>query len=210
VNVDWPSRLNDAGYNRPWSASQPPEDTAIYLFDALRKQWQRLSQGQPAPQNLYEMTSLAYDSKRDSVILHGAGPKRDELWVFDVPSRRWKNMNPRVVAPDGGAPPVCTREGVYIPAEDVFLIYGPAPEDRTLPALWAYKVSENVWRRVDIPPVSGIETQRRASQNRAMVYDPKRNLVLLVLGTGGDAGQAFVYALRYRHASARFFTGSSK
>jgi hypothetical protein len=210
VNVDWPSRLNDAGYNRPWSASQPPEDTAIYLFDASRKQWQRLSHGQPAPQNLYEMTSLAYDSKRDSVILHGAGQKRDELWVFDVAPRRWKNMNPRVVAPEGAAPPVCTREGVYIPAEDVFLIYGAAPEDRTLPAMWAYKVSENVWRRIDIPPMSGIETQRRASQNRAMVYDPKRNLVLLVLGTGGDAGQAFVYALRYRHASARFFTGSSK
>src|SRR5262249_16092234 len=99
---------------------------------------------------------------------------------------------------------------VYIPGEDVFLIYGSAPEDRNLPAMWAYRVDENVWRRVDIPPVSGIEMPRRVSQNRAMVYDPKHNLVLLVLGTGGDAGQAFVYALRYHHANARFFTGSAK
>jgi NAD(P)H-hydrate repair Nnr-like enzyme with NAD(P)H-hydrate epimerase domain len=36
------------------------------------------------------------------------------------------------------------------------------------------------------------------------VYDPKRDLVLLVLGTGGDAGDTFVYAMRYRHAKALF------
>jgi hypothetical protein len=37
-----------------------------------------------------------------------------------------------------------------------------------------------------------------------MVYDPKRDLILLVRGRGGDDGKTFVYAMRYRHASARF------
>ncbi len=47
-----------------------------------------------------------------------------------------------------------------------------------------------------------------AGQNRALMYDPRRNLVLLVLGERGDEGKASVYALRYRHASARFFSAA--
>jgi len=37
-----------------------------------------------------------------------------------------------------------------------------------------------------------------SGQNRAMVYDPQRDLVLLVLGTKGDAGAASVYGMRFR------------
>jgi hypothetical protein len=36
-----------------------------------------------------------------------------------------------------------------------------------------------------------------------MVYDAKRDLVLLVLGTGGDEGKASVFAMRYSHAEAQ-------
>ena len=198
VNVDWPSRLNDVGYLLPWIPSQPRRDTAIHLWSGPQKRWTRLGEPQPSPQNLYEMTSLAYDSRRDRVILHGGGARRDELWTFDVSARRWTNMQPR-----GAAPPVTHREAVYLPGEDVLLTYGPAPEDRTLPAVWAYSPAENAWRRVEIPPVTGIEPARRAGQNRAMVYDPKRDLVLLVLGTGGDDGKTFVYAMRYRHGRSK-------
>ena len=203
VNIHWQTRLNDPGYLLPWNMRQPPEDKAIYLFNGALKRWDRLSRG-PSPQNLYEMTSLAYDSRRDQVILHGAGEKQNELWVFDLSSRMWLRRKPRVVAPAGEEPPACTREAVYIPGEDAFVIYGPAPEDHAAPAVWVYKPDENTWRLLDIPPVSDIESARRASQNRALVYDPKRDLVLLVLGSGGDAGHTFVYAMRYRHGKARF------
>ena len=90
----------------------------------------------------------------------------------------------------------------------MFLTYGPAPEDRTLGAVWVYRPGENAWRRADIPQVTGIEAARRASQNRALVYDPKRDLVLLVLGGGGDAGITLVYAMRYSHAHATFISRS--
>jgi len=204
VNVDWPSRLNDAGYLLPWRPSQPYQDTAIYLLEVAERRWLRLGETPPSPQNLYEITSLAYDSKRDHVILHGAGERQDELWVFDIPKQQWKNRQPKVAAPAGAAPPVASREAVYLPSEDVFLTYGPAPEDQTVPAVWVYSVSDNVWRRMDVPPPPEVEPGEPVSQNRAMVYDPKRDLILLVLGRGGDDGKTFVYAMRYRHASARF------
>ncbi len=177
VNADWPARLNDPGYQLPWNPAKP-EDTAIYLFDAGRRVWNRMGDRQTSPQNLYEMTSLAYDSKRDRVILHGGGARRDELWTFDMATRRWAQLQPQ------GAAPACAREAVYIPKEDVFLSYGPA--------LWAYKVSENAWRQ------GGAAPPMPAGQNRAMVYDEKRDLVLLVLGAGGDYGKASVYAMRYQ------------
>jgi len=197
ININWPSRLNDAGYLLPWSRSQQPEDKAIFLLDVSRRQWQRLSQGQPSPQNLYEMTSLAYDSKRDQVILHGAGQRRDELWTFDIPSRRWKNMEPAVLDPQGEAPPVCAREAVYIPEEDLVLFFG-APSGKHEVPVWTYAVSQNGWRRITIPWNTGAEEVAASNQNRAMVYDPVRGLVLLVLGHSGDEGKAFVYALRLR------------
>jgi hypothetical protein len=189
VNVDWGARLNDAGYHLPWRATDPPADNAIFLLRGER--WERLSRRQPSPQNLYEMTSLAYDSKRDVVYLHGGGARRDELWSFAMKSRWWKNLKPR-----GAAPPSCGRESVYIPGEDVLLIYGERG------VTWTYTPAGNAWRRIAV--AVGDDLPARAGQNRAMVYDPRRDLVFLVLGArGGDVGEASVYAMRYRHNAVR-------
>ena len=194
VPVNWPGRLNDAGYQLPWRPEDPPEDNALFLLRGSR--WERLSGDASSPQNLYEMTSLAYDSKRDRVLLHGGGQKRDELWSFDLKSRRWSNLRPRVLAPEGGAPPACTREAVYLPGEDVLLIYGNPR------ATWVYNSSDNAWRQIDLPVPEGDQRHGGSGQNRAMLYDAKRDVVLLVLGAGGDTGRASVYALKYRNAEA--------
>jgi hypothetical protein len=179
VNVNWPGRLTDAGYQLPWTPTHA-EDNAIFLLHGA--QWERLSTHGSAPQNLYEMTSLAWDSKRKQVILHGAGARRDELWTFDPATKQWTNRKPTV---EGGEdPPACTREAVYIPAQDTFLIYGAGT--------WGYNPARNMWRRTAIA-----EPAERAGQNRAMVYDAKRDVVLLVLGASGNEGRASVYALRY-------------
>jgi hypothetical protein len=207
VPVNWPARLNDAGYNLAWSPTDPPEDNTVYLYRGAR--WERLNsaqgsdphQGQPSPQNLYEMTSLAWDSKREQLMLHGGGKRRDELWTFDWKSRRWRNREPKVVSPGGSPPPVCAREAIYLPQDDVMLSYG-GPDDT-----WAYSPSDNSWRKVAIPFEASTDLPRQAGQNRAMVYDARHDVVLLVLGGRGDLGKASVLGLRYRHASVPFAAG---
>ena len=185
IDVDWPSKLNDAGYQRTWSAASPRRPAGVYLYSAANRSWKRLDDpAADSPQNLYEMTSLAYDSRRDRLILHGGGARRDELWTFDLGSRRWHNMHPKT---SGAEPPACSREAVYLPKEDVFLTYGDG--------VWTWSASENVWHAVRAPLDS--KPEPTVGQNRALVYDPKRNLVFLVLGAGGDDGLAQVYALRY-------------
>jgi hypothetical protein len=167
VTVDWPSRLNDAGYLLPWSPDLPEKDTAVYRYSVAQKNWERLGQVQSSPHNLYEMTSLAYDSQRDRLFLHGAGLARDELWAFDLTTNRWSHPKPTVAA--GAAPPPCNREAVYLPGQDVLLTFGPAPEQRAVPALWAYQPGENVWRRLALAPPPGVEPRTAARQNRALV-----------------------------------------
>lgn len=116
------------------------------------------------------------------MILHGGGLKRDELWTFDLASHRWSNMRPKG---DPEVPP-CSREAVYLPRQDVFLTSGRGA--------WIWNPAENAWHRVEIP-FSGKPPQ--VGENRAMVYDAKRDLIFLVLGERGDDGIAQVYALRY-------------
>src|SRR4029077_18093460 len=176
----------------------PPVDNAVFRFDANSKKWQRLGESQPGPQNLFDMRSLAHDSKRDRLLLHGGGQNRDELWGFDLKKKTWQNLKPRIAG--GGAPPACNREMVYLPEQDVALTYGPAPGKEAAPALWAYRPGENTWQRIAIDPPAGVDPAVARGQNRALVYDPARDLVLLVLGVN-DRSQTQVFALRFRQGA---------
>jgi hypothetical protein len=192
VGVDWPSRLNDAGYQLPWDPADPPKENSVYVLDVSRKDWKRLSTGQPAPQNLYEQTSLVYDDARDQVLLHGAGLRRDELWAFQIRNGRWKKLDPRMPA-QGEAPPVCSREAVVLPGQNLMVTYSDSKE----PELWIYDIQANAWQHGEVGYDEARSQFSGRNQNRGMVYDPIRNLILQVLGTSGDEGQATVYALKF-------------
>jgi hypothetical protein len=171
VNVNWRTRLNDAGYQLPWSPANPPVDYAVYLYRQNR--WQRLSEG-PSPQNLYELTSLAFDAKRNLVILHGGGALRNELWTFSPATRLWTLRN--------SSGPTATREAVYLPTRDLFVTLGDG--------LQAWNPSTNEWKPLNLPL-----SCKGVGQNRALVYDAARNQLFVVIGAGGDDGSASVHAV---------------
>ena len=84
-----------------------------------------------------------------------------------------------------GPPPRCSREAVYLPQQDAFVTFGEG--------LWMWRPGENSWRNLRVPFQS---PPAQVGQNRAMVYDPKREVILLVLGARGDNGVTQVYSLR--------------
>jgi hypothetical protein len=56
---------------------------------------------------------------------------------------------------------------------------------------------------MEIPPPAGKRPADIGGQNRAWTYDPRHNLVLMILGDrGGDRARAQVYVLRYDHRRA--------
>lgn len=189
VDYDW--RSLDPG-NQPqrvmWDG-QSVKENAVYRLDSAAARWEKLSGDRgPWPQNLYEMTALVYDSRRDQLILHGGGRQREEIWTFSQKGG-WRRMDPR------GRAPVCRREAVYIPEADVVFTSGtPAGEEK--PAFYAYRVEENSWVELSLEPPEG-RREALLGQNRGLVYDPLHRLVLLVLGERGGAGRAVIYALRY-------------
>ncbi len=172
-------------------------DNSVYRLDVAAGQWRKLTRGGPWPQNLYEMTALVYDSRRDCLWLHGGGVERNEMWCFSLQSGLWTRLEPRV---EGGGPaPVCAREAVYLPQRDLFLTWSRQPGNSGAAGeAWAYSPSANTWRRLNIPEPEDREAGITLSQNRSVAYDPARDLVLMVVGQGGgNQGPVVVYGLRY-------------
>lgn len=175
-------------------------ENAVYLLDVAGREWEKLSTSGPWPQNLYELTALVYDDKRERLLLHGGGEKRDELWEFSIGSRSWRKLSP------SGPAPVCGREAVYLSAEDLFFTLGSPAGDSDRVGVYVYIPVKNSWRFVDIDPPAGRDGRVLVSQNRALTYDPEHNVVLMVLGErrAGDISEAQVYALRFNLGSSDF------
>jgi hypothetical protein len=176
-------------------------ENAVYLLDVRAATWKKLSSSGPWPQNLYELTALVYDSRRDRLILHGAGPERNELWTFSFADSSWQKQQPSVSTLAGGRAPVCRREGVYLPGEDVYFTCGYPPGQYDSAGVYIYRVGENAWYEVDIQPPPGRDIRSITGQNRAITYDPGQDLVLMLLGRrgSGDLSETVIYALRYDH-----------
>ena len=171
-------------------------DNSVYLLDVAGRQWKKLTLKGPWPQNLYEMTALVYDSHRDQLILHGAGPKQDELWRFPLKTGQWEKIEPDFATATGGQPPVCRREAAYLPDDDMFLTAGSPEGDRSRSGIWAYHVGENRWYKRNIEPPEGRTMNDMLGQNRAWAYDPIHDIVFMIIGAN-DAGEALIYRMKF-------------
>jgi len=176
---------------------QPMVNNSVYLLKVIDRKWDKLTIEGPWPQNLYETAALVYDSRRKHLILHGAGPKRDELWRFILEKGKWEKITPGFAAGAGEQAPVCTREAVYLEKDDALLTFGGPGGDRTKAGFWAYRVGENRWHKLDIQPPAGKTMNQMFSQNRGWAYDPIHDRIWMVLGLTGDMGRAEVYGLKF-------------
>lgn len=181
-------------------------ENAVYLLDVAGRTWKKLSTTGPWPQNLTENTNLVYDSKRDHLILHGGGARGNEIWIFEIDTGRWIKKNPVMALSRRRNSPVCRREGVYIPPEDTYFTLGYEPDKRDDPGVYVYRVSENAWYRVNIPPPVGRYMKNIVRPNLSITYDSIYNLVMMLIGEipYSNLCSTQVYALRYNHKNADY------
>ncbi|HRE52195.1 MAG TPA: kelch repeat-containing protein [Flavitalea sp.] len=197
IDYNWGAVSNKTRADMSVWKGQPMVDNSVYLLKVIDRKWDKLTIEGPWPQNLYEMTALVYDSRRNQLILHGAGPERDELWRFILNTGRWEKIEPGYAESAGGYAPVCTREAVYLEKDDTFLTFGGPGGDRTKAGFWAYRVGENRWHKLDIQPPAEKTMNQMFSQNKGWVYDPIHDRVWMVLGLTGDTGRAEMYGLKF-------------
>src|SRR5690606_32548080 len=164
INYDWGSLDPGNTPDRDLHNESVQKENAVYLLDVAAARWNKLSgETGPWPQNLYEMTALAYDSKRDRLVLHGGGRNRDELWSFDLNENSWS----RIEVKGDVKGPSCRREAVYIEDQDVLFTAGRA-ESGAGPAFYAFHFETGRWMRLEIEPPADRELPEMVSQNRAL------------------------------------------
>ena len=196
VNYHWSAVNSNNRYNHVTYNGEKVVENSVYLLKVAGKEWQKLTIGGPWPQNLYELTALVYDSRRDQLILHGAGPERDELWRFPLDTGRWEKIEPRYHESTNGRAPVCHREGVYLPKDDVFVTAGRPSGEKGDPSFWAYHAGGNRWHKLNIAPPEGRAVREMVGQNRAWAYDPAHNIIFMVMSKSGDSSTSVVYGIR--------------
>ncbi|MFC1609839.1 kelch repeat-containing protein [Myxococcota bacterium] len=150
----------------------------IWEWEGASRTWTNVTPGILVGPSTRCAHSLAYDSARDKVVLHGGwnGPWLQDTWEWDGASRTWTNVTPP------GSKPSARRYAAlaYDSARGkVVLFGGEAAEGVVFQDTWEWDSTSRTW--TDVTP-AGIKPSARAGH--ALAYDNVRGKVLLFGGWG--------------------------
>jgi hypothetical protein len=146
----------------------------------------------PRPPSGNAMTSMAYDSKNDLVVLFGGSFNNSEVlgdtWIYDYNSNTWTN-----VTPSFSPPPRDAHAVAYDSQSERIIVFGGRArltesvvsgynESDFLHDVWSYNVDTNTW--TNVTPAEG-PTGRFF---HGLAYDSKADCVLLF---GGQTYEIF-------------------
>lgn len=136
----------------------------------------------------YEWVPTVYDSKRNRLLLFTG--KADLVETYERPlgeGGTWKQLETKGATTFG-------RETAYSPQHDAVLFLGSKGR------LFVLDCSSHQWRELDTPSAY---IEGTVDVNTAMVYDPKRDLCVLLVSSNNVAPNK-VFLLRYDPATAKY------
>lgn len=176
-------------------AEHPKDRTqsGLWRLDGASRAWEELPVSGKLPRMSPDQHGMAYDSKRDRLLLFSnAEPKAGG----DVVEVGLKSGEARPLGPAGReAARVASRETAYLPEEDLVMI-GAHAAAASGKRLWLfYDCARNAWRGAELP---GEDPVGKGTFNNSMglMYDPGRKLVWAV-GQNSD-----VHVLRFEARTA--------
>ncbi|MBI2806190.1 MAG: hypothetical protein HYX68_14510 [Planctomycetes bacterium] len=174
-----------------WANRRDGGAGALWRLDAASKAWKPLPLKGDLPATGADHHGMAYDSKRDRLLLFSdLGKNRGDVLQYDFKSgtTRWLNAGGKDKAM------AQARETAYIPEADAVLIGAHVKGSAAWPL---YDCGTNSWRAVEL---KGADPVGKKSFNNSMglVYDPHRRLVWAV----GQYSQVHVLKLDARSAKA--------
>jgi hypothetical protein len=133
------------------------------------------------------------DLKRKRVIYYGGPKDKQALFALDITAEAPKWQKLEVKGADDGKMPLSSREIVYVPRHDVFLMLAGSPESKDL-EVWSLDAKENLFRRVPLAREPGVQTQD-AGVSQGLQYDPVSDLCFYIAAAPGVPTMlAFRYA----------------
>lgn len=147
----------------------------LWRFD--REQgWQELIKLGGCPDTEVDRSGMAYDSKRDRMLLLTRANNNPTLAAYDFKSGKLEKL-----APEGmDLLPTNVREFVYLDHCDrAMVLYSHAKDGK--PHSVVYDCANNRWSLIDTGPLTGNTFN---APQRAMVYDPTRKLVYVTDDVG--------------------------
>jgi hypothetical protein len=126
------------------------------------------------PQTSADHHGMAYDSKRDRLLLFSdLGKNKGDVLAYDFKSGTTRWLNP--AGKDKALVP--SRETIYVPEADGVLIGGHVPGEG---ALWPmYDCAANAWVGLELKGADPVG-KKAFNNSMGLMYDPNRRLIWAV------------------------------
>ena len=176
-----------------WANQRQGGAAGLWRLDAASRTWKSLPLKGEMPQTNADHHGMAYDSRRDRLLLFSdLGKNKGDVLAYDLKAgtTRWLESagNQRALAQ--------ARETIYLPEADAVLI-GAHIKSSKGELLWPmYDCAANAWLGVELPGAEPVG-KKMFNNSMGLMYDPQRRLVWAV-------GQhSHVHVLRYDAKSAK-------
>jgi hypothetical protein len=155
-----------------WANHRKGGTPGLWRLEASRT-WKALPLKGEMPQTSADHRGMAYDSRRDRLLLFSdVGKHKGDVLEYDLKTgaTRWLHATGK----DQALSP--SRETIYLPQEDAVLIGARPPGG----SLWLlYDCAANAWVGVELKGADPIG-KKAFNNSMGLMYDPKRHLVWAV------------------------------
>ncbi len=151
----------------------------LWLLDSATRTWKALPLKGTLPTKGDDSHGMAYDSKRDRLLLFSrVGKNKGDVAAYDLKTGAATWLNP--TGKERAA--VSSRETIYLPEVDGVLIGARIVDADDKPSWLLYDCEKNAWFGVRLTGADPIGEKPRMNFNNSMglMYDPNRKLVWAV------------------------------
>jgi hypothetical protein len=150
----------------------PGRETALQLLDSKARTWSKLPITGTLPLTTYDQHGVAYDAKRDRLLLFsGVDKNKGDVMAYDMKTGEAKWLNAAGKAKAG----VASRNALYLPEADAVLIGNRITADGGKKPWLLYDCEKNAWFAVTM--AGGDPLDKTPHYDLGLMHDPKRKLI---------------------------------
>jgi hypothetical protein len=119
-----------------------------------------------------------FDPRRQRILYYGGPKGKHQLFALDSKAAAPKWTEVSIKGADGQLP-LSSREVVYIPRHDVFLMTSTLDAQKQAPVedlIWSFEPASGVFRRLKLAKGTGIVIQQGGGVSEGLQYDPVSDL----------------------------------